>query len=214
MSAINLQQMFAAYQDEDELTVLPSDTYELEVIQCSAKEDRVTPVYKVRSGPYAGKRVMAGQLVFSEKARSITFRKLSGFGIGQDFIMSIANSPNPMQELANALVGRVIRVKVEAAPWQGEMRNNLPINGIQLVSGGGGVAGAAAPPPAAPTPQAAPTPAPAAPAPPPQAAPAPPAAPASPPTPAPAPAPAAPPLPPVPPAGFPTPPGATPGQPF
>jgi len=134
MTTVNLQDAFKQYQKEDEVTVLEEGEYTLEVIRCAVRgqdKNALMPVYRVIGGPYAGKTVMAGQLTLTENSRSIFFRNLKGFGIEEAFIMQSAGG---LDDIAKALIGRVVKMKVQKRQWQGNDRNQFPIGGVMLVS--------------------------------------------------------------------------------
>lgn len=197
MTSFNLGAALQQHKEQNEITVLETGTYTLEVTAASSKQaakgPTITPIFKVVSGPHAGKRAMAGVLSFSEAALWKTIPLIKGFGISDDFLNQAAAAADPIKEIANALPGRVVEAQVSIRPWQGEDRNQL--DRVSLTGGAASVPPAppvvAAPPAAAPAPVAA-TPAPAPAAPVAVAAPAPVAAPvAAPPAPVAAPAPAA-----------------------
>lgn len=134
MTTVNLQDAFKQYQKEDEVTVLEEGEYTLEVIRCAVRgqdKNALMPVYRVIGGPYAGKTVMAGQLTLTENSKSIFFRNLKGFGVDENFIMQAAGG---LKDIADALVGRVVKMKVQKRQWQGNDRNQFPIGGVMLVS--------------------------------------------------------------------------------
>lgn len=204
MAEVSVSDLYQTFE-KDELVVLPPGNHRLEVISCSVRNgNAVMPVFRAVGGPYAGKRVMCGQETLTEKAASIFFRNMKGFGLEKSFF----DTQPSMEQIAQALVGRVVDVELTIEPWKGEDRNKHGIGAVKLVGTkdaagvltevGGGTTPAATPAPAAAAPAAAPAPAPApAPAAAPEAAPAA-EAPAETPTPEAAPAPAAPAAPPVP----------------
>lgn len=134
MTTVNLQEAFKQYQREDEVTVLEEGEYTLEVIRCAVRgqeKNALMPVYRVVGGPYAGKTVMCGQLTLTENSRSIFFRNLRGFGVEESFIMQAANG---LDDISKALIGRIVKMKVQKRQWQGNDRNQFPIGGVMLVS--------------------------------------------------------------------------------
>lgn len=129
MSTVNLQDMFSQYQREDEVTILEEGVYILEVARCSVRGDAgLLPIYRVIGGPYNGKTAMCGTMTLSDKSRSIFFRNLKGFGINEEFIQQCSG----FKDIADALVGRVVEMKVQKKPFQGQDRNSFPIGGVRL----------------------------------------------------------------------------------
>ena len=162
---VTLGQLYDQYK-KDEPVVLPAGTrVQLEVAAASVKgENAIFPVFRVTSGPNAGSKVLAGQLTLTEKSASIFYRQLAGFGIGEDFIKSVAHLPlkEALAQIANALTGRVVETELQTDKWQGQDRNKLPIGGIKLIRANGqGVGNAALQPVPTPQPVAAPVAAPA-----------------------------------------------------
>lgn len=137
MTQVNLQDLFQQYQREDAIEVVPAGTYQLEVLRATVRNGNkgqgVLPVYKVLSGPYAGKTVMAGQFTASPDGRSIFFRQMAGFGLDAAFFATVGS----MEDVANALKGRIIEAQITVRPWQGQDRNNIAIGGIKLLQAGG-----------------------------------------------------------------------------
>lgn len=162
MTSMNLSDLYSQYKKEDEIAVLEPGDYVLEVTRCGKRDNGVMPTYRVVEGPHAGKTVMAGGFFLTDRSRSIFFRNINGFGLGEDFF---AMNPS-FEDLANALVGRVVRVTLKKRDWQGQDRNEIPIGAIKLVGAATPTGAAPAAPPAAaapPAPPATPAPAPAAP---------------------------------------------------
>lgn len=158
MASVNLQQLLQQHKEE-ELVVLPDGEYTFEVLRATVRGDNgILPILKVVGGPYAGKLAMIGQLTLTEAAKSIFFRNLKGFGLDTAFVETCQS----LQDIANALVGRIVKVQVQTRAWKGEDRNTFPIGGVELVSIGGGPAGVpvAAAPPAAPAAESSDTPTP------------------------------------------------------
>ena len=133
MATVNLQDMLKAHEDE-EVAVLPAGEYQLEVVRAivrpSAKGEGILPTFKVIGGPYNGKTVMAGGLYLTDASRSIFFRNLKGFGIDKTFVAQCSG----LQDIANALVGRILKVQLEVGKWKNEDKNEVPIGGYELVS--------------------------------------------------------------------------------
>lgn len=126
--------LFAEYEQNSDLTVLPADRYTLRVTSCTVRNNGLLPVYKVEEGPYAGKRVMAGGIYpgKTEGGRVAFFRKLQKFGLGKDFF-----SQNPtLQDVAKALNDRVVTIVLGVDTYQGEQRNEMGFD-ITLVSAPG-----------------------------------------------------------------------------
>lgn len=187
MAEVSVSDLYQSYE-KDELVVLPAGNHRLEVISCSVRNgNAVMPVFRAVGGPYAGKRVMTGQETLTEKAASIFFRNMKGYGLEKSFF---DQSPT-MEQIAQALVGRVVDMELTIEPYKGEDRNKHGIGAVKLVGtkdsagvltevGGGTAPTVPEAQTAAPAPQqpaAAPAPAPATPAPAPAAAPTPEAAP-------------------------------------
>lgn len=126
---MNLSDLYSQYKKEDEIAVLEPGDYVLEVTRCGKRDNGVMPTYRVVEGPHAGKTVMAGGFFLTDRSRSIFFRNINGFGLGEDFF---AMNPS-FEDLANALVGRVVRVTLKKRDWQGQDRNEIPIGAIKLV---------------------------------------------------------------------------------
>lgn len=145
MTSMNLSELYGQYKKEDEVFVAEPGDYVLEVTRCGKRDTGVVPTYRIVEGPHAGKTVLAGGFYLTERSRSIFFRNLSGFGLGEDFFKM-----NPsLEDIANALVGRTVSVKLKKTDWQGNDRNEIPIGAIKLVGAGGPSATSA---PSAPTP--------------------------------------------------------------
>lgn len=123
--------LFAEYEKNSAVTVLDAGKYKLEVTNCSPRNNGVLPTYKLVEGPGAGARVFAGGIYpgETEGGRIAFFRKLEKFGLGKEFF-----GQNPtLEDVAKALVGRVIEADLEVGHWQGEPRNEMGF-GIKLVS--------------------------------------------------------------------------------
>lgn len=150
-TTVNLHEVYLQYKEEDELLVVDEGTYDLEVISCTVKGgNSLLPTFKVLTGPYASRRLLAGQFTLSDKSRSIFFQNLKGFGLDELFW---AQSPS-FEQIAAALVGRQVTVFLVKRDWQGSDRNSIPIGKIRLIGGAAAAAPAAAavaapPPPAA-----------------------------------------------------------------
>lgn len=127
----NLQELFAEYQRTAAINVLPKGKHKLKVTSCTVKSNGVQPVYEVVEGPDAGKRAMAGGIFpgATEGGRQAFFRKLEKFGLGESFF---AKAPS-LQDIAEALKGRVIEADLDVKEWNGEDRNELGF-GISLIS--------------------------------------------------------------------------------
>ena len=129
MTSFNLGAALQNYKAESEITLLDAGTHTLEVTSAKAGTAKagptITPVYKVHSGPYAGKRVMTGKISFAETALWKTFPLLEGFGISQDFILQANSQPDPIKAIADAMVGRIVDATVSVDNWNGEDRNKL-----------------------------------------------------------------------------------------
>lgn len=155
---MSLSELYKDYKKEDEIFVAEPGDYVLEVTRCGKRDNGVMPTYRVVEGPHAGKTVMAGGFYLTERSRSIFFRNMAGWGLGEDFF-----GMNPtFEDIANALVGRVAKVTLKKKEWQGQDRNEIPIGGIKLqgAAAPSGNGSAPAPPtPAAATPPAPPVPA-------------------------------------------------------
>lgn len=126
----NLASLFAEYEKNAAITVLPKGTHRLKVASASAKNNGIQPVFTVQEGPDAGKRAMAGGIFpgTTEGGRIAFFRKLEKFGLGKDFF---AKNPT-LEDVAKALVGRVVDVDLDVKEWNGEDRNEMGF-GIKLV---------------------------------------------------------------------------------
>ena len=130
-NTVSLRELFDQYEREDQITPLPEGEYTLEVATCKARQSDLQPTYQVVDGPYAGRRVLAGTISWAGNARSIFYQKLEGFGLGREYF---AGNPSA-EDLARALVGRVVRVQLtQQQDGQYKGRNQLPIQGISLVS--------------------------------------------------------------------------------
>jgi hypothetical protein len=146
---VSLGALFAEYEKNAAITILEAGSHDLEVKSCTVKGKGVVPVYSPVSGPNAGKRVMAGSISpgDTEGGQIAFFNKLGKFGLGKDYF---ALNPT-LKDVANALIGRVIRVELGVKDWKGEPRNEMGFN-IQLLNapavpaiGGGAPVPAAAP---------------------------------------------------------------------
>lgn len=195
MADLNLQEALARHEAEQP-TLLPDGGYTFEVTRATAGENYIGVFLKVIGGPEAGKMVKIS-LSFTDKAASIAFQNLAGFGIGKDEISRASG----LKDIATLLEGRVVEFpEFGRREHNGREYPSWPIGKIKLVSLGtaggapAGIPAAAAPAPPVPS---APEPAVAVPAVPPVppaavAVPVPPAAPPVPPAAAPPPVPAAP----------------------
>lgn len=133
--SISLGALFEQYGKGSSLETLEPDTYDLEVASVKVRETATNkdlfPTYKVVSGPHQGKRIAAGYLSFKGDGPTATMPRLIAMGLTKEFF-DVATS---LQEVADALKGRVIRVALQAEPYQGEARNRLPFaQGIKLIS--------------------------------------------------------------------------------
>jgi hypothetical protein len=148
MTSVNLEELFADYQKNSEITVLDPATYDLEVISAKVankeggKGPRINPTFRVHSGPLAGKRVLAGGYSLTEASAGIFFQQMKSYGFGEDFWKSFSgNTEAALDAAAAAMVGKVIRANVAIRPYNGEPRNDIPINGITLIGQADPVAG-------------------------------------------------------------------------
>jgi hypothetical protein len=182
MTTRSLKDLYNSFE-QDEIHVLPAGTHRLEVVGCSVHKNGhgVTPVYRAVSGPYAGKKVMAGTQSLTENSAFIFFPTMKGFGLDKAYF----DREPSFDQIAKDLVGRIVDVELAVEPYKGEDRNKIVPRAVKLVGtkDDAGIvhenseAAPAAPAAPAPTPAGAPAPpqpeaAPAAP--PPPAAPAPP----------------------------------------
>jgi hypothetical protein len=129
--SINFSDLYAKYQKEAEVLVLPVGTHTLKVTGCNPKGKGVLPIYTPVDGPDAGKRVMCGVMSpgDSDAGRVAFMQRLVKFGLTKEFF---AQSPT-LKDISAALVGRVIEGAITIEPWEGEPRNKLGF-GIKLVS--------------------------------------------------------------------------------
>lgn len=151
----DLYEKYEKEAKDNELGNVEPGVYTLEVT--SAKHDAakqyIMPVFRIVDGPYAGKKIGAGVLSYSEKAVGIFLQKLAGFGLGKEFFSAagVNSIAEAAAAAAPALKGRVVKVPLGVQKdGQYAGRNELPIRGIELLSAPdavGSVAPAAAAPP-------------------------------------------------------------------
>lgn len=182
---------------------LPIGDYDVEVVEAQAVtagtgRPMIKTTFEIIVGPHTKRKIINNFVLVVDNpvALAFFFRNMKCFGLSDDFFAALG--PNgTLEPVAQAMLGKRVRLQLTQREWQGEMRNDVktvkPYTGAPGALGNAGpqgLTGVPSPGPAAygalptgPTPTGpaptAPTPGPAAPAP---------AAPA--PTPAPAPAPA------------------------
>lgn len=94
---------------DEHITVVPGGTYFLRIAKCEVDKHRLTPVYGVVGGDYAGRSVKLGAITLRENTRAFFFRTMRDLGLGKDYFVGPAHS---MQEVADDLLGRTIRAHV------------------------------------------------------------------------------------------------------
>lgn len=151
MEGVSFAQLYEQYEKESGFTNLEAGVYTLRVKSCKNNEQKeyLLPIFEVVDGPQAGSTVSAGVVSYkSPGARSITFQRLEGFGLGKDYFKTVSS----WDDVGKALVGRIIEVEL-GVQTEGQYagRNELPIRGIKLISApdaaGNSAPVAAAPPP-------------------------------------------------------------------
>jgi hypothetical protein len=116
-----------------QLTILPPDTYELEVADAEVRDGPrsvyIQPTYRVASGRFAGCWVRAGVFALSERSRRYFFTNMLGLGLGVDYFRR-----NPtMRQIAEELVGRTVEARVGTKRWSGRMVNEIECGSIRLI---------------------------------------------------------------------------------
>lgn len=127
----DLKSLFEQYEKTSAVTILPEGKHRLEVTGATVRNNGIMPSYKILEGPDSGKRALAGGIYpgSTEGGRIAFFRKLEKFGLGKEFF---AQRPS-LNDIAKALVGRVVIVELGVEDYLGEPRNSLSFN-IELVS--------------------------------------------------------------------------------
>jgi len=115
---------------QGEVVVLEPGEYMLEVLRASVRGSGIFPIYRVVDGPHEGKLASLGGLMLTERSAPIFFRNLSCFGLNRDFMVKAKG----LQDIAKALVGRVVKAQVGKRQWKGKDRNDFPIGGLELVA--------------------------------------------------------------------------------
>ena len=109
--------------------MLPDGSYVLEVEKADALDHHILIGLRVLDGPHKGRHTTL-RLVFTQKAMPIAFANLAGFGIGKDEIGQVST----LQEIADALVGRVVEVpEMTSREYNGRRFQSWPIGGIRSV---------------------------------------------------------------------------------
>lgn len=137
---------------EDATKPLPADWYDVAIEKSEATTASTgSPMIKVTlvvtSGAQANNRKVWTQFVLkadSPFALTMFFKNLAAFGLGETFFDSLPdNIEEGLPLIANTLVGRTARAKIEPRAYQGVERDN--VTELAPGTGGGQVSGIATP---------------------------------------------------------------------
>jgi hypothetical protein len=117
---------------DDATKPLPIDWYEVAVVKAEAKvygtgSHGIAAVLEVQSGPHKTRRLFTNFVLVPENgfALGIFFRNMGAFGLDEKFFADLQQYPleQGLELIAQALVGRGVKVKVGIRQWQGQDRN-------------------------------------------------------------------------------------------
>jgi hypothetical protein len=115
----------------DDIQALEPGDYELEVVSAKDRGTDVMPVFKVTAGPFAGRKVMAGAFSIKGNGARVFYQNMKAFGLPEEFLLAETTT---LDDVAKALVGRVVNATLIIDDWKGEPRNKIPIGAIRLIS--------------------------------------------------------------------------------
>lgn len=132
MSEVDTAQLYAEYEKNDKITVVPGGRYRLRIVRANVKGAVIITVCEVVGGTHDGERVYPLNLSCTEKARGIFFMQLDQLGYTKEFF---ARSPT-LGDIASALVGKVLDADLVVDDHRGQRRNMTVLGSIELVSAG------------------------------------------------------------------------------
>lgn len=127
MTTVQWQDLLKA-AGEGGLTPLAPGEYDMYVDSATAKQsssgkDMIALRFKVESGPHEGRPVHSNIVISPESTAALgfLFRKMSAFGLSQDYF-----EKNPtLEQVAEELENRRCIADVTVREWQGQERNDI-----------------------------------------------------------------------------------------
>jgi hypothetical protein len=122
------------------------ETEKSEAVQSSNGRPMIKTTFKVIVGPHTNRKVMNNFVLVVDNpvALAIFFRNMKCFGLEDNFFAALGDQGS-LDVVANAMVGKRVRLTLGQREWQGEMRNEVkqvkPYTGAPGGMGGGPVAG-------------------------------------------------------------------------
>ena len=122
------------------------ETEKSEAVQSSNGRPMIKTTFKVIVGPHTNRKVMNNFVLVVDNpvALAIFFRNMKCFGLEDNFFAALGDQGS-LDVVANAMVGKRVRLTLGQREWQGEMRNEVkqvkPYTGAPGGMGGGPAAG-------------------------------------------------------------------------
>jgi hypothetical protein len=122
------------------------ETEKSEAVQSSNGRPMIKTTFKVIVGPHTNRKVMNNFVLVVDNpvALAIFFRNMKCFGLEDNFFAALGDQGS-LDVVANAMIGKRVRLTLGQREWQGEMRNEVkqvkPYTGAPGGMGGGPAAG-------------------------------------------------------------------------
>lgn len=102
------------------------ETEKAEAVTSSNGKPMIKVTFKVIVGPHTNRKVMNNFVLVVDNpvALSIFFRNMKCFGLEDNFFASLGDQ-GTLDPVANAMVGKRVRLQLGQREWQGEMRNEV-----------------------------------------------------------------------------------------
>lgn len=165
MTTVNFNQVLQDAKSAS-FEALPNGDYDVEVekadsVIAGSGRPMIKATFKVIVGPHTNRKVINNfvLVVDNPTALSIFFRNMKCFGLTEDFFASLG-AAGTLDPVAQAMVGRRVRLQLGQREWNGEMRNE--VKGVKPYTGAPSALGGATGPSAGPSLTGVPSPGPAA----------------------------------------------------
>lgn len=141
MTSMDLDAFYRQYEEEEKIENLDVGEYELEIVGANAKPKNkgitITPICRLYSGPYKGRKCFIGSFTLSPEAAHIFFQNVEAWGLDKPTLdrltQGLSDHQAQMDAIAKALVGRIAKVRLVENKYQGEIRTQMAIGGAKLI---------------------------------------------------------------------------------
>lgn len=130
MTTVNFNQILKDAKSAS-FEALPNGDYDVETekaeaVQSSNGRPMIKATFKVIVGPHTNRKVVNNfvLVVDNPTALAIFFRNMKCFGLDDNFFAMLGDQGS-LDSVANAMVGKRVRLQLGQREWQGEMRNEV-----------------------------------------------------------------------------------------